>query len=75
MAREEVSETRLLAILNEKLAESDRCKDCTFPGTRALHPTPVYRIDTENTWRFSAPDGALLAPTGPLSDVDLGLIL
>ncbi len=36
MAREEVSEARLLAILNEKLAESDRCEGCTFTG-------PIHR--------------------------------
>ena len=41
MAREEVSEARLLAILNEKLAESDRCEDCTFPG-------PIHRLKEPN---------------------------
>ena len=35
-ARAEVSGARLLSILNEKLAESDRCEDCTFPG-------PIHR--------------------------------
>ena len=41
MVREEVSEERLLAILNEKLAENDRCKDCTFPG-------PIHRLMEPN---------------------------
>ena len=38
MAREGVSEARLLAILNEKLAGGDRCDDCTFLG-------PLHRLE------------------------------
>ena len=38
VAREEVSEARLLAILNERLAESPRCEDCNFPG-------PILRLE------------------------------
>ncbi len=37
MAREEVAAARLLSILNEKLAESDLCEDCTFTG-------PIHRL-------------------------------
>ncbi len=65
MAREEVSETRLLAILNEKLAESDRCKDCTFPGPipRLMEPNedgcnwdqpPILSCEGRSTYRCAA---------------------
>ena len=41
MAREQVTEAQLLAILNERLTESDRCAGCTFPG-------PILRLEQPN---------------------------
>ncbi len=65
MAREEVSEARLLAILNEKLAESDRCQGCTFtdPIRKRGEPRedgcnwdqpPVLSCEGRSTYRCAA---------------------
>ena len=65
MAREEISGTRLLAILNEKLAESERCEDCTFSGPiqRLQEPDeggcnwdqlPILGCEARSTYRCAA---------------------